>query len=75
MHLLWILPVIQFLIVISELPPCLLLLTKTLRLLDVFRLLTVCKDGGIFRKESAELKQILHQFVALSNQITNIFRV
>jgi hypothetical protein len=76
MRLLYISPVFQFFNVISETPSCLrLLVIKPLRPLDVSQLLTVFKDGDIFRKQTAALKEILQQFVALSNQITNIFRV
>jgi hypothetical protein len=38
---------------------CFLLLVKTLRQRDVFRLLTACTDSDIFRKSVIYLKQIL----------------
>jgi hypothetical protein len=39
--------VLEFFLVISETPPCLLLLVKTFRLLDVFRLLTACARTSV----------------------------
>jgi hypothetical protein len=43
-RLFWLLLVFEFFLTILETPPCFLLLVKTLRLLDVFRLLTVCEQ-------------------------------
>jgi hypothetical protein len=40
-------PVFQFFLAISEPPPCLQLLPKTLRPLDVFLLLTICGKASI----------------------------
>ena len=45
--LLLLLLLFEFFLVISETPPYLLLLTKTLHLLDTFRLLTVCAKTAI----------------------------
>jgi hypothetical protein len=54
-RLCWILLLFEFFLVILETPLCLLLLTKTLRLLEVFRLLHMQAgtDVSIFRKPIA----------------------
>jgi hypothetical protein len=45
-RLFWVLPVFEF-SVISEIPPCLLLIAITLRLLGVFWMLTLCAKAPI----------------------------
>jgi hypothetical protein len=50
-------------------PSLLTAINKTLRPLDVYRLLTVCKDGHSVRKQAAALQHILCQSVALLYQI------
>ena len=56
----WMLLLFEFFLAILEAPSCLLRLSRTLRLLDVFLRLPVCvKTSNIFRKRVTYFKKIL----------------